>query len=152
MYTIKLQKKNHKLNVKHVKRKLNVKHVKREIRITHKGTRGLAGVQGEDGEQGISAYQIAINNGFTGTELEWLDSLTGPEGPQGDPGAGGDKTFVQSFTVTDDVTVVHNLNKQPSVTVIDSAGDEVIGEVEYIDNVQVRVRFAAAFSGIVVLN
>lgn len=24
---------------------------------------------------GLSAYEIAVNNGFIGTELEWLDSL-----------------------------------------------------------------------------
>jgi len=28
------------------------------------------------GEQGLSAYQIAVANGFVGTEQEWLDSLT----------------------------------------------------------------------------
>ena len=27
------------------------------------------------GEQGLSAYQIALSNGFVGTEEEWLDSL-----------------------------------------------------------------------------
>lgn len=27
------------------------------------------------GEQGLSAYQIALANGFVGTEQEWLDSL-----------------------------------------------------------------------------
>ena len=27
------------------------------------------------GEQGLSAYQIALANGFVGTEEEWLDSL-----------------------------------------------------------------------------
>jgi hypothetical protein len=27
------------------------------------------------GEAGLSAYQIAVNNGFVGTEAEWLESL-----------------------------------------------------------------------------
>lgn len=27
------------------------------------------------GPQGLSAYQIAVANGFIGTEQEWLDSL-----------------------------------------------------------------------------
>jgi len=36
------------------------------------------------GTVGKSAYEIAVDNGFTGTEQEWLDSLVGPEGPQGD--------------------------------------------------------------------
>ncbi len=33
------------------------------------------GVVGEDGAQGLSAYQVAVNNGFVGTEVEWLNSL-----------------------------------------------------------------------------
>ena len=27
------------------------------------------------GEDGLSAYEIAVQNGFTGTEQEWLDSF-----------------------------------------------------------------------------
>ena len=48
------------------------------------------------GEPGDSAYQIAVNNGFVGTEEEWLASLkgkkgdTGSQGPQGEKGDTGD--------------------------------------------------------------
>jgi len=31
------------------------------------------------GPQGLSAYQVALNNGFIGTEQQWLDSLTGTQ-------------------------------------------------------------------------
>lgn len=44
------------------------------------GTLALAGCSGDDGDDGApgkSAYQIAVDNGFTGTEQEWLDSLQG---------------------------------------------------------------------------
>lgn len=34
---------------------------------------------------GKSAYAIAVAHGFRGTEQEWLDSLKGLQGPQGDP-------------------------------------------------------------------
>lgn len=37
---------------------------------------------------GLSAYEIAVNHGFKGTEEEWLDELSGPVGPAGPPGAG----------------------------------------------------------------
>ena len=37
--------------------------------------KGQIGKTGEDGKDGLSAYQVAINNGFKGTEKEWLDSL-----------------------------------------------------------------------------
>lgn len=40
-------------------------------------------VPGPDGADGKSAYEIAVENGFVGTEQEWLDSLVGPEGPGG---------------------------------------------------------------------
>ena len=42
-------------------------------------------------EDGKSAYEIAVGNGFEGTEEEWLESLKGDKGDQGEPGAKGDK-------------------------------------------------------------
>ena len=35
------------------------------------------GVAGMDGAPGLSAYQIAVKNGFVGTEADWLNSLGG---------------------------------------------------------------------------
>jgi hypothetical protein len=34
-------------------------------------------ITGYSGGSGESAYQIAVKNGFIGTEQEWLDSLKG---------------------------------------------------------------------------
>lgn len=34
-----------------------------------------SGAKGDKGEKGESAYQLAIQNGFIGTEQEWLESL-----------------------------------------------------------------------------
>lgn len=42
-------------------------------------------------------------------------------------------------------TVAHNLGKRPAVTVVDSAGTVVIGEVDYLDDNTVRLTFCAAF-------
>lgn len=36
--------------------------------------------QGPTGPQGNSAYQVAVNNGFEGSEQEWLQSLQGKDG------------------------------------------------------------------------
>ncbi len=44
------------------------------------------GDPGQDGTDGKSAYQIAVDSGFSGTESEWLASL---EGAKGDPGQDG---------------------------------------------------------------
>ena len=38
------------------------------------------------GERGYSAYEVAIQNGFDGTEAKWLDSLKGTKGDKGDKG------------------------------------------------------------------
>lgn len=43
----------------------------------------LKGQQGPQGEDGKSAYQIAVENGFKGTEEEWLESLDGKDGSDG---------------------------------------------------------------------
>ena len=45
-----------------------------------KGADGTNGTNGTNGTDGKSAYEIALDNGFTGTESEWLDSLKGQDG------------------------------------------------------------------------
>lgn len=50
------------------------------------GTQGETGDNGKQGPQGLSAYQVAINNGFSGTETEWLESLKGDSGTAGQSG------------------------------------------------------------------
>ena len=47
------------------------------------GENGIQGIQGEQGIQGFSAYEIAVQNGFTGTAEEWLASLKGDKGDTG---------------------------------------------------------------------
>lgn len=52
----------------------------------------VAGViQGPQGDPGKSAYQHAVDNGFVGSEQEWLASLKGEQGEQGIPGLKGEK-------------------------------------------------------------
>lgn len=43
--------------------------------------------------------------------------------------------------------ITHNLNCYPSVTIVNTAGDTVLGNVKYIDSNTVRLDFAAPFSG-----
>lgn len=49
------------------------------------------GVAGPPGPEGDSAYEVAVNNGFVGTEAQWLDSLEGDQGPQGIQGIQGNQ-------------------------------------------------------------
>lgn len=71
------------------------------------GAIGPQGATGANGSDGASAYEVAVAEGFVGTEVAWLASLVGPsgaqgpqgvqgvpgsdgsQGPQGDPGADG---------------------------------------------------------------
>lgn len=50
---------------------------------------GYLSGEGAPGEPGKSAYQVAVDNGFIGTEAQWLASLVGADGPQGLPGQDG---------------------------------------------------------------
>ena len=50
---------------------------------------GGGSVPGPAGKDGKSAYQIAVENGFEGSEQEWLESLKGKDGAQGEIGPQG---------------------------------------------------------------
>lgn len=55
-----------------------------------KGDQGATGETGQAGQPGLSAYQLAVQSGFKGSEAEWFDFLRkGPKGPQGNPGKDG---------------------------------------------------------------
>ncbi len=58
-------------------------------RQTRQNTKAIENaVAGRDGEQGKSAYQVALDNGFSGSEASWLLSLQGSDGQDGSPGVG----------------------------------------------------------------
>ena len=69
------------------------------------GPQGLQGIPGINGIDGRSAYQIAVDFGFTGSEDEWLASLVGPQGdvgPRGQQGEPGVNANIISFTSEDE--------------------------------------------------
>ncbi len=50
----------------------------------------IADIQaGVDGKDGLSAYELAKENGFVGTVSEWLESLKGADGQPGNDGVDG---------------------------------------------------------------
>jgi hypothetical protein len=56
----------------------------------------VPGPKGDPGEEGMSAYEVWLDLGNTGTEQDFIDSLKGPEGDPGDPGdpgADGDSAY-----------------------------------------------------------
>lgn len=74
----------------------------------------------------------------------------------------GDKTSAElgidlTYTHTQNVAsaewiIRHDLHKYPSVTVVDSAGTVVIGEVQYLSADEIKIIFTGAFSGKAYLN
>ena len=48
--------------------------------------------------------------------------------------------------------ISHGLNKYPTVTTVDSAGQVVVGDVFYLDTGNVKIIFASGFSGKSYLN
>lgn len=53
------------------------------------GLPGADGAPGPAGADGDSAYEVAVANGFVGTEAAWLASLVGPAGAPGADGTDG---------------------------------------------------------------
>ena len=67
--------------------------------------------------------------------------------------SGGDKhyTFTQ-VAAASSWNITHNLNKYPSVSIVDSGNNWVVGDIEYINTNELTVNFTAAFSGKAYLN
>lgn len=64
-----------------------------------------------------------------------------------------DKNYVHTQGVAASTwNVAHNLGKFPSVTVVDSANNVVVGAVEIIDNNNITLTFSGAFSGKAYIN
>lgn len=99
---------------------------KKYAKATAQGAGAIQGKPGKDGANGKSAYEIAILNGFIGTEQEWISSLNGKDGETGngivsiskESSVGKTDTYKilftdntnTTFTVTN-ATVVNNLSQ-----------------------------------------
>lgn len=80
------------------------------------------------------------------------DGEAGAQGPQGIPGLSGANYTHTQAVPSADWTITHNLARFPSVTVIDSAGSTVVGDVDYLSNNAIAIHFTAAFGGSAYLN
>lgn len=88
-------------------------------------------------------YTLTLTDSNGGTVFTSLAALAG----------GSDKNYVHTQgTASATWSIVHNLNKYASVTVVDSNNVVVHGEIEYINTNEVEITFRAAFSGEAYLN
>lgn len=79
-----------------------------------KGANGGKGDRGDPGDDGASAYDIAVNNGFSGTEAEWLASLKGSDGfsPTIEVYENTDTSYILTITTEDTSFETPNLKGQ----------------------------------------
>lgn len=64
-----------------------------------RGSNGEPGPAGASGSPGLSAYEVAVANGYAGTEAEWLESLKGADGQDGSGGGGVSSDLYDSVFV-----------------------------------------------------
>jgi hypothetical protein len=133
------------------------------------GTQGVTGAQGTRGTQGVQGTQgLAIQGtqGATGTGTQGTQGTIGVQGAAGIGGADVGNTddvpegaLNKYFTVervsyehmqgssSNSWVIAHNLGFKPNVTVVDSAGNIVEGEIAYTNSNSLTVSFQASFSG-----
>ena len=105
-------------------------------------------LRGEKGDPGVSL------------QYEWLGSRLGIK-----TDTESDFTYVDLAAASGDIAYVHhqtsaslewqirhNLGKYPSVTVVDSAGTVVVGDITYLDTEELVIHFTSEFSGKAFLN
>jgi hypothetical protein len=93
------------------------------------------------GARGKSSYEIWLDEGNEGSVQDFLNIM------------GGDKHYIFDKSIaSEEWEIKHNLNKHPSVTVVDSADTIVHGEVQYIDNSKLIITFSVGFAGKAYLN
>jgi len=65
----------------------------------------------------------------------------------------GDKNYIfEQLTPSATWVISHSLNKKPSVVVVDSSGQVVVGAIVYNSDSQITLTFSGAFSGEAYLN
>ena len=141
------------------------------------GAQGTQGVRGAQGLQGVQGTQGIGTQGTQGTGTQGTQGTVGTatQGTQGTIGVqGADGIGSATLSSTDDLTegttnkyftvgrvsyehtqgaasaswaITHNLGFKPNVTVVDSAGNIVEGEIAYTNSNSLTVSFQSAFSG-----
>ena len=81
------------------------------------------------------------------TAAQGLTGAPGPRGRQGVPGLSGASFVFDQMSALATWVIAHNLGRFPSVTVVDSAGSVVEGDIRYADANNIIVNFSAAFAG-----
>jgi hypothetical protein len=138
------------------------------------GTQGVRGSQGTQGVQGTTGIGTQGVQGSTGSGTQGVQGSTGAgtqglqgvQGIQGNTGSGtqgvqgtkGDAGSIENLVsrvsyehtqgaASNSWIINHNLGFKPNVTVVDSAGNIVEGEITYTNLNSLTVSFQSSFSG-----
>lgn len=101
-----------------------LKAAKKYVDETLTGAGALKGEKGDPGSDGKSAYEIAVDNGFVGTEVEWLESLKGS--------SEGNNKIPSKLLVTKTKT---NYNQEEEITL-----DDLTVVCEYTDGTSKEIK------------
>ncbi len=105
-------------------------------------------------QQSINARPNAsvsiVNAGPIGPE--GAQGIQGIQGLQGRSGTGTETYIHNQMTPVSEWIIIHSMGSYPSVTIVDSAGSVVVGDVVYTSSEELRVLFNGAFSGQAYLN
>ena len=140
---------------------------KNEIKVNIQGT-------GPRGAAGIDAYELWLSKGHEGTLEDFFRSIGGdayvythPETHSADMiEETEERNFISvsekekaletyvyyQIEGSDEWVITHNLDKYPSVSVVDTGDSLVGGSVEYLSKNELVVTFTASFSGKAFLN
>jgi hypothetical protein len=100
----------------------------------------------------ISITAVAAHGNILDDKFYGVAVYPGFVNPHIDPNV-GDKTFVYTQSVASDIwEIEHNLNKFPSVSVVNINNVTMYGEVIYIDENNLQIEFSAGFSGKAYMN
>lgn len=121
---------------------------------------GTPGPVGPVGPQGDAAtIQVGTTQtGAPGTDAEVTNSGTQQAAifnfviPRGEPGSGGNTFIFNQPSPATTWNILHNLGQFPSVTVVDSGGTVIIGDVLYNNSNSITLSFVAALGGKAYLN
>lgn len=126
------------------------------------GIQGIQGIQGDKGDKGDPG--VGIVGVQTPLILNPDTGIMSIDGSVFDPAGAADVSLDQAKAYADmqianarytytqssasnNWVVTHNLGKKPSVTVSDSANNQVFGDIFYVSNNVLEIHFGSAVSG-----
>lgn len=151
---ITVEDKQQTLNIENKIEVLQIRKASDVISVQQTGKRGPIGPDGPEGPPNT----LSIGTVTEGDDADATITGQSPNQtlnlvlPRATPGQDGDKNYTATFSPTDNLVVTHNLNKYPAVDVINSAGDEVVGNVNYLTLNSLVVSFSAPFGGRITCN